>query len=315
MCDTIQRASGMETDTDGLLWVLDEGNSNCPGKLWIFNLLKNDKTERVHQFPHSVISHSNDDRWLNDIVLDKTPDDYLAYITVSESEKIIVYSRKLDKSWSVETPGRRWISLALSPIKEPRQLYLGRAFSEEMYSVSVSELKNEGGSAAVKFIGNWTKSPCRMLIDCSNVLYAAFALKTYLTKWNISEPFREQRLYEAEGMGHTHWPFTFDLDANGSFWMMERNLSEGWRKPRHKLLKAEVGAKSYIFCTSTALTTPQATAFSFNTILVWLLVCCLVLSGTLIAWLTLKMRRMQTSSRHISMDNLVFLGSKQSSTD
>ncbi|XP_065336317.1 uncharacterized protein LOC135937158 [Cloeon dipterum] len=42
------------------------------------------------------------------------------------------------------------------------------------------------------------------------------------------------------------------------------------------------------------------------TVLTWLLVCCfisLILSGTVIVWLTLKMRRMQTSLRQISVDN------------
>ncbi|XP_065336870.1 uncharacterized protein LOC135937635 [Cloeon dipterum] len=128
--------------------------------------------------------------------------------------------------------------------------------------------------------------------------------------------------------------------------MTERNQSEGWSKARHKLLKSAVGASSYLFSTSTALTTPQATLIqdtskvmkstqtptsktgtpqpalksnetsdccaglvqsqSLVTILIWLLVCCfscLVLSGTVIAWLTLRMSKMQTSSRQIPMDN------------
>ncbi|XP_065336599.1 protein yellow-like [Cloeon dipterum] len=170
-CENIKEAKGMETDTDGRLWVLDEGSRNCPGKIWIFNLVNNDTIERVHHFPDSVVSHSYDKRWLHDIVLDKTQDDYLAYITDSRSERIVIYSRITDKSWTAITPvaGRKWISLALSPNKEARQLYLGRYDSKELYSVSVSELKNEGGSAAVKFIGEWNGNPYRMLIDSSNV--------------------------------------------------------------------------------------------------------------------------------------------------
>ncbi|XP_065335215.1 protein yellow-like [Cloeon dipterum] len=121
-CDTIQVARGMDTDSDGRLWVLDEGNRNCPCKIWIFNLVNNDTTERVHQFPDSVVSHSYDKRYLRDIVLDKTLDDYLAYIADSQIEHFIVYNRKMDKSWSVKTPGRRWLSLALSPNREARQL-------------------------------------------------------------------------------------------------------------------------------------------------------------------------------------------------
>ncbi|CAB3383827.1 Hypothetical predicted protein [Cloeon dipterum] len=226
-CDTIEWARGLEADTEGRLWVLDQGSKFCPSKLWIFNLLNNDTTERVHQFPDNVVSHSFHDRWLLDIVLDKTPDDYLAYIIDSESKHNIgVYSRKLDKSW------------------EPRQLYLRRYSSTELFSVSVSELKNEGGSAAVKLIGEFTRQPYRMLIDSANVLYAAFFYQNYVSKWNISEPFREQRFYEVGELGAFH-PFTFALDTTNTLWMTERNQSGDQTKPRHKLLKAAVGAGSH----------------------------------------------------------------------
>ncbi|XP_065334804.1 protein yellow-like [Cloeon dipterum] len=253
-CDSIQAAKGMETDRDGRLWVLDQGSRNCSSKIWIFNLLNNDTTVRVHQFPDAVVSPSFDKRSLRDIVLDKTPDDNLAYLVDSKSENIIVYSRKTNKSWLVKTPGRKWVSLALSPIREERQLYLGKSGYKELYSASVTdcELKNEGRSAAVKLIGEWSYQPYRMLIDSSNVLYAAFFNQNYLCKWNISEPFREQRIHEV-GEQDTDWPFTFALDTNGIFWMTERNDTGDWTKPRHKLLMAAVGARSYQFGTSTDL--------------------------------------------------------------
>ncbi|XP_065334921.1 protein yellow-like [Cloeon dipterum] len=242
-CDSIQRAYGIDTDTDGRLWVIDQGSNNCPGKIWIFNLLSDDTTERVHQFPDTVVSHSKDNRALRDIVLDKTPDDYVAYITDVLSEHIIVYNRKTDKSWSVKTPEIKWFSLALSPIREARQLYLARFGSNEMYSLSVSELRKEGGSAAVKLIGKWTEyNPYRMVIDSGNVLYATFWTQNYLSKWNISEPFREQRFHEVGTLGGAYRPFTLALDTNGILWMTERIESEGWSKPRHKLVKAAVGA-------------------------------------------------------------------------
>ncbi|XP_065334825.1 uncharacterized protein LOC135936072 [Cloeon dipterum] len=177
-CGSIQRARGMETDPDGRLWILDNGSRNCASKVWIFNLLKNDTIERVHHFPDTVVSHSYGKRNLYDVVVDKTTDDYLAYITDFFSEHVVVYS-KMDKSW------------------EARQLYLRRFDSKELYSVSVSELKNEGGNAAVKLIGEWTGTPYRMLIDSANVLYAAISFQNYLSKWNISEPFLEQRFHEA----------------------------------------------------------------------------------------------------------------------
>ncbi|CAB3366838.1 Hypothetical predicted protein [Cloeon dipterum] len=230
-CDTIQRAYGIDTDSDGRLWVLDDGSSECPGKLWIFNLLNNDTVEREHQFPEKVVSHSFSKRYLRDIVLDKTPDDSLAYITDLSFEHIVVYSRKTDKSW------------------EARQLYLRGFESKELYSLSVSELKNEDGSAAVKLIGEWTGSPYRMVIDSRNVLYAAFIEKSYASKWNISEPFREQRLREV-GELDAYWPFTFALDTNGTLWVTQRIEIEAGNKTRHILLKAAVGARSNLFSTS-----------------------------------------------------------------
>ncbi|XP_065335719.1 protein yellow-like [Cloeon dipterum] len=250
-CETIQKAKGLETDPDGRLWVVDNGSKNCSSKIWIFDLLNNDTTELVHHFPDKVVSHSYSKRALRDIVLDKTSDDYLAYITDSYSEHIVVYSQKMDKSWSVKTPWREWVSLALSPDKEARQLYLRRADSKELYSVSVSELKSEGGSAAVKLIGEWTGKSSRMLIDSFNVLYAAFTEKSYLSKWNISEPFLEQRTHEVGTLDAIVVPFTFALDTNGTFWMTETNETGGGI--RHKLLKAALGAKSSLYSTSTDL--------------------------------------------------------------
>ncbi|XP_065336952.1 protein yellow-like [Cloeon dipterum] len=248
-CDTIQLAKGMEVDPEGRLWVLDDGRGSCSSKIWIFDLLNNDTTERVHRFPHKVVSSSFDKRWLHDIVLDKTPDDQLAYIVNLKSEDIVVYSRKMDKSWLVKAPGGDWFSLALSPDRETtRQLYLLKYSSNGLYSVPVSELKNEGGIADVKLIGGWSDRPYRMVFDSANILYAAFYEQSYASKWNVSEPFREQRFHEV-GTQDDFWPFTFALDTNGSLWMTERNETGGVKK--HKLLKAAVGAKPYLFGTPT----------------------------------------------------------------
>ncbi|CAB3366824.1 Hypothetical predicted protein [Cloeon dipterum] len=299
-CDSIQAAFGVEVDPEGRLWVVDNGSRNCSSKIWIFNLFNN-TVERVHRFPDSVVSHSYEKRALRDIVLDKND---LAYIADCNAEHIVIYSRNLDKSW------------------EARQLYLGRFKSNELYSVSMSELTNEGGSAAVKLIGEWTGRPYRMVIDSANVLYAAFTEKSYASKWNISEPFREHRFYEVGSLGLYRRPFTFALDPNGNLWMTQRNETGGGI--RHKLLKTAVGARSSLFNTSTGVTPTSDTkpalesnetsggcaalvqSQSLNKILIWLLVCCvscLVLSVIVIAWLTMKMRRMQTSSRRISTDN------------
>ncbi|CAB3379999.1 Hypothetical predicted protein, partial [Cloeon dipterum] len=252
-CNTIQNARGMEPDTDGRLWVVDDGNRNCQAKLWIFDLANNDKTERIHQFPNTFVHHSYGARKLVDIAVDKTPEDSLAYITENYSEHIIVYSLKMDKSWTVNTPGTRWYSLALSPIREARQLYLGRSYTDELYSISVSELKNEGGNATVNLIGKWKEKLYALLIDSNNVLYAAMIKQNYLSKWNISEPFRRQRFHGVRTL-NTYLPFTFAMDTTNTLWLTERNQSGGAN--RYKLLKAAVGT---IFSTSTASTTPQVT--------------------------------------------------------
>ncbi|CAB3382133.1 Hypothetical predicted protein [Cloeon dipterum] len=346
-CDSIQWAYGLEVDTNGRLWVLDNGRGNCSRKLWIFNLLNNDRTERVHQFPETVVSDSEEDGYLSDIVLDKTPDDFLAYVTAIGSQHIVVYSRNMDKSWTVKTPGRKWQCLALSPNREGGELYLARDGTKELYSVSVSELKNEGGSATAKFIGKLTDFLYRMLLDSADVMYAAYYAKNYVFMWNISEPYREQRFHEVKRQGDSV-PFTFALDTNGNLWITERYVT-GIRNRHYKLLKAAVGTRSYQFSPSTALPTPPTfvkstqmpeskTAATFppalesnetcvgaadfsedllksqslNKILIWLFVCCfigLVLSGAVIAWLTLRIRRMQYSLSQISKENRELLPS------
>ncbi|CAB3386637.1 Hypothetical predicted protein [Cloeon dipterum] len=395
-CSSIQAAKGIETDADGRLWVVDEGSDNCPGKLWIFNLLKNDETDRCHQFLDAVVSHRAN-KSLRDIVIDKTSNDCLAYITDYNSQHIVVYSRKSDQSWLVKTiGGMNWHSLALSPNREARQLYLGKLNSKELYSVSVSELKNKGGSAAVKFIGRWSEIAYRMIIDSANVFYTAFYDQNYTSKWNISEPFREKRFHEV-GTLKTYRPFTFALGSHDTLWMTERNQS-GNKNNRYALFKTTVGARPYFSSTSTALTTPEARGTtsvatysawipaskttmrmrlptedptqkiftttstqhyssalplttmsttnvneetssevaksspkigtpqptlksnetcgdcaylegdyrksqSLNTVLIWLLVCYLVLSGTVIVWLALRTRRMQIILRKILVEN------------
>ncbi|CAB3383302.1 Hypothetical predicted protein [Cloeon dipterum] len=243
-CDTIKVTQGIVADPDGRLWVLDDGTDGCSSKLWIFDLNNNDTTDRVHQFPDAVVSHSIGGRRMYEIVLDKLPDDDLAYIADYIAEHIIVYSRKTDKSWTVKTPGRSWFFLAVSPNREARQLYLSdRSYSNELYSVFVSELKNEGGTAGPKRIGKWREYAYRIVIDNANILYAAFHYKTYLSKWNISEPFREQRVHEVARLDCS-WPFTFALDADDTLWMTERNESGGVL--RHKLFKAAVGARPHL---------------------------------------------------------------------
>ncbi|XP_065335037.1 protein yellow-like [Cloeon dipterum] len=250
-CDSIQQAKGLETDHDGRLWVLDQGSKKCPSKIWIFNLLRNDKVEHVYQFLDAVVTDSYIGRELREIAVEKTPDDYFAYITAYYSDQIMVYSRKTDKSWSVKTTDVWWEALALSPNREGRRLYLGTFVYNQLFSVSVSELRNGGaGSAAVESIGVTQGAAYRMLIDSANVLYAGLRSRNDLFIWNTSEPYPNEIFHE-HGMQGAFWPLTFALDANGILWMTQRNETSGGN--RHKLLKAAVGARKYLLGTPTDL--------------------------------------------------------------
>ncbi|XP_065336558.1 protein yellow-like [Cloeon dipterum] len=124
--DTIMRATGLEVDRLGrLLWVLDVSYQNSKSKLWIFNLKENDAIHLVHQF--------GDIFGLNDLVLDETPDDWLAYITYYLSDNLIAFSLKTNQSWLVETQGQRFVAIAISPKNE--QIYLSNHGSKELYSI------------------------------------------------------------------------------------------------------------------------------------------------------------------------------------
>ncbi|XP_065334520.1 uncharacterized protein LOC135935872 [Cloeon dipterum] len=75
-------------------------------------------------------------------------------------------------------------------------------------------------------------------------VYAAFLWKNYASSWNSSQPLQEQRFREVAGKD-SYWPFTIALDQNGTLWMTVFDTNR--EKPSQKLLKAAVGAKSYMF--------------------------------------------------------------------
>ncbi|XP_065335406.1 uncharacterized protein LOC135936504 [Cloeon dipterum] len=258
----------METDTEGRLWVLDNGSGHCPSKIWIFNLLKNDNTELVHQFPDAVVSHSFSNRYLRDIVIDKTPDDYLAYITDSLSEHIIVYSQKNNLSWPVKTPGYKFSSISLSP-EEPKQLYLRISLSKVLCSIPVVAFAQNGNAPAktLNLIVTWKESAYRMLIDTNRTMYVAFYNKDYIVAREINKPFNERRIYEIADLSNT-WPFTFALDSSGNLWITQLKIN--WWSRRYSLLKIAVGSKPYIFGsrqtpeTSSSVTPMTSTSLTAN---------------------------------------------------
>ncbi|XP_065336576.1 protein yellow-like [Cloeon dipterum] len=157
-CNNIDRATGLEVDSVGRLWVLDDGiNDDCNTKLWIFDLSNNDHTILIHHFPF----HYN----IHDLVLDETPNGHYAYIARWGEQHIVVFSLEREESWIVETPGMNVFSIALSPKEEARQLYFSKYISTELYSIPIPENPHETQTANPKLIGNWKARPYRILMD------------------------------------------------------------------------------------------------------------------------------------------------------
>ncbi|XP_065336588.1 protein yellow-like [Cloeon dipterum] len=235
-CKNIEQPTGLEVDNVGRLWVLDSGSENCNSKLWIFDLSNHDQTVLIHHFPNAY--------YLHDLVLDETPNGYFAYSTQWGENDIVAFSLEREESWTVKTPGMRVLSTALSPKEEPRQLYLGKYNSTELYSTSVAELRNGNRTANPKPIGKWIGyNSYRMLMDNHGTMYAAFWEINYIISVNIYQPDQAQNFHEDEKMS-TEWPFTFSLDSSGTFWMTE--FIKTRTRPTYRLLKAAVGSKSYM---------------------------------------------------------------------
>ncbi|XP_065349855.1 protein yellow-like [Cloeon dipterum] len=237
ICGTIQSASGLEVDKIGQLWVLDNGSKKCNAKIWIFDLANSDKIQHVHEFPFHL--------GLHDLVLDETPDGWFAYITRFEKEHIVIFSLKTNKSWLLDTPGKSFLCLALSPKQETRLLYLGRLDSNELYAISASEIRDRKRTAHPKLIGKWNQAPYRMLMDGAGVMQAAFFRKKYTSTWNTSLPFAEKPFIEVETL-YSRWPFAFASGTSRNLWITAFNWNA---KPRYRLLKDGVGAgkRSYLY--------------------------------------------------------------------
>ncbi|XP_065334699.1 protein yellow-like isoform X2 [Cloeon dipterum] len=209
-CDKLGEASGLQVDSVGRLWVLDQGSFRCSSKIWTIDLKNNDQTKLTHRFSFQNLIH--------DFVLDETPNGTFAYITEMGAQHIVVFSLERNESWIVDTPGKSLLTIALSPKVEPRKLYLSEYESSRLYSISIAALRNGSRTANPELIGNWTAEPYRMLMDNQGTLYAAFWGKNYISSWNSSQPFAEHRFYEVAGL-NTDYPFSFNLDQSGAFWM------------------------------------------------------------------------------------------------
>ncbi|XP_065350302.1 protein yellow-like [Cloeon dipterum] len=257
-CDKIEAARGMEIDSVGRLWVLDSGSYNCNAKLWTIDLVKKDHIKLIHRFSFHYFMH--------DLVIDETANETFAYISRWNYQNIVVFSLEQNRSWIVDTPQKRVLSIALSPKEReprPRQLYLSELNSNELYSIPVAALNNGTRTANAKAIGKWTATDsCRMLMDNHGTLYAAFWRTHYISSKNTSQPFQGQRFYEVAGLDSI-WPFTFALDQSGNFWL---TVYDNEKKPKYRLLKAQVGVKSYISEASPVTPTiPSTTSISPKT--------------------------------------------------
>ncbi|CAB3382135.1 Hypothetical predicted protein [Cloeon dipterum] len=303
-CNKIQAAKGLEVDAIGRLWVLDDGSDSCNAKLWTIHLANNDHTKLSVRFPFKKPMH--------DLVLEETPDGTFAYISMMGERNIVVFSLEKSQCWIVDTPGVHVLSIALSPREEPRQLYLGKSKSNELYSISVAALRNGTRTANPKLIGKWTaNNSYRMLMDNRGTMYTAFLSPNYIQSWNSSQPFQEQRFFEV-GRQIAIWPFTFALDSSGNFWMTVFHYKAD--KPKCRLLRAAVGVKPYYITDSTTkgvstVTTnctscikggsvagKRQTDESTNYALIGSVALFLVLSFIISPWLCLRMRNMRNSN-------------------
>ncbi|XP_065336352.1 protein yellow-like [Cloeon dipterum] len=274
-CNKIEEAKGLQVDSVGRLWVLDEGssNSNCHAKLLIFDF-NSHQTKLIHHFSFRYPLH--------DLVLDETVDGTFAYITRGTENHIVVFSLESNKSWMVYTPRIEVHSLGLSPKdQEPRKLYLSKYKSDNLYSISATDLRHETGTAHPELIGSWAGIPQRLLIDNNGTMYAAFHWRNYISSWNTSQPFHEQHFHEFSGQEPS--AFTLTLDENGTLWMTVYNSD---KKPCYTLLKISDGAKSDIVDEP-----PEHLLMHlFDTILIGSILIIMVLLSLSIFWVTLRMK-------------------------
>ncbi|XP_065334479.1 protein yellow-like [Cloeon dipterum] len=190
-CNKIEYASGLDVDTVGRLWVLDSGSSQCKSKIWIIDLMNNNEINHIPSF--------SSDGSMHDLVLDETANETFAYISLWGEEYIVVYCLERNEFWIVLTPDVKVFSIALSPKKdqEPRQLYLGKRNSTELYSISVAVIHKVTGKAEPELVGKWTaKQSYRMLMDNHGTFYARhynhqrYYYHTSKDQTNASYPYR-----------------------------------------------------------------------------------------------------------------------------
>ncbi|XP_065334649.1 protein yellow-like [Cloeon dipterum] len=238
-CRTMQQITGMVVDVCGRLWAVDNGNSICPAKLWIFDLTEGDSVSLVHQFTNDTVNHAYKYRNLKSLVLDEKPIDTLAYIPDYTSKKIIVFSLKKNVSWAIEIKGINISSIALSPIKGKQLIYLGSWKESKLFSVPLSDLRRGRSSTSLtpsQVISNKTARSFRMLMDNKGKLYFDLESLNYVGSWDTTAPFKEEIFYKDERPtihSFYRFKFSFAFDACNNLWILTRRLNESTRCGRN----------------------------------------------------------------------------------
>ncbi|CAB3385432.1 Hypothetical predicted protein [Cloeon dipterum] len=249
-CRTMQQIKGMVVDVCGRLWAVDNGNTICPGKLWIFDLTEGDSVSLVHQFTNDTVNHAYKYRDLKSLVLDDKQNDTLAYIPDYTSKKMVVFSLKKNISWAIEIKNIHISSIALSPIRGNQVIYLGSWKESKLFSVPLSDLRRGSTSTSLtpsQVISNMTARSFRMLLDDKGKLYFDLESLNYVGAWDTTAPFKQEIFYQDERPAiHPFYRFKFGFafDACNNLWILTRRLD----KSTHiRILRAAVGAKSYLY--------------------------------------------------------------------
>ncbi|CAB3383655.1 Hypothetical predicted protein [Cloeon dipterum] len=216
-CASMQGIRGMVVDVCGRLWAVDNGNENCPAKIWIFDLTENDSVILVHQFANDIIKHTFGN------------------------------SLKENFSWVIQVKNIPIHSIALSPTKGKELVYLGASVETKLYSVPLSELRMRGRKAPLTptLVGNKKAGSFRMLVDNKGKLYFDLRYLSYIGTWDTtSGPLKEEQLYKDERLTFFAYRFSFTLDSCRNLWILSKDEK---KTTNFRLLRAAVAAKSYLY--------------------------------------------------------------------
>jgi hypothetical protein len=283
-CSALQSVMSMEVDSIGRLWVVDTGRvfhrasqqraeyASCPPKLVVFDLNDNNNIVFSYNFPDSVASKNKS--LLSDIVIDvsagrQSEEDWYAYISDAGTGAIVVFSLREKRAWRVTDPTMQVAKpvheplplghdlgisgIALAPIRDKsKTLYFSTLSNTELYSVPTLELREPPLKLSVEIVGKRSVPSRGLAMDSTGVLYFGLLGKHAIASWDTkNKAFSEKIAYiDAERI---QWPDTFAFDMSDNLWfitsrlqaMLQRRLNLD--EPNFRLIRAHVGAKSYMY--------------------------------------------------------------------